>query len=316
MEAQIYFLQYIKKILAPNVSLVDELAEILAMSNDSIYRRLRGETALSLEETFKIAAHYHISIDSLFKISSSEKFTYFSYKPIHTEQDLLKYLQMIEEDISIIAQHKGQMIYAATDLPIFYNFAYPELAAFKLYAWKRYAQVNNQKPDLFTFDKLDADWWKLCQNIYKLYQNISSVEIWTNQTIDSTIQQINYYNDLALFENPTDAKKLVEQLIILIEHIKQKTFLNHQPFSLYQSEVTLDNNCIMTEIQGQKKVYLRHQNLNVLVTKDDIFCEDTSAGLNTIIGKSVLLSGSSERIRHLFFQDILKKCETLHKKIS
>jgi len=315
METQVFFLQYIKKIIPPTISLVDELSDILAMSNDSVYRRLRGETALSLEEALKIATHYQLSIDSLFRLSSPH-FTYFLYKPLHTQLHLLEYLQMIATDLSAIAKLKGRIIYAATDLPIFYNFAYPELAAFKLYAWKRYAEMDSLSSTLFSLNTLDTTWWETCHSIFTTYQSIDSVEIWTPQTIDSSIQQISYYNDLALFENPTDVKKIVEQLMELMELIKQKTFVSTQGFSLYQSEVALDNNCIMTETEEYKKVYLRHQNLNVLTTQDNTFCEDTAKGLKTIVSKSILLSGSSERIRHLFFQEMLKKCELLYKKIS
>jgi hypothetical protein len=44
------FFDRIRKTIPANVSLVDELAEILDVSRDSAYRRMRGETVLSLDE--------------------------------------------------------------------------------------------------------------------------------------------------------------------------------------------------------------------------------------------------------------------------
>jgi transcriptional regulator with XRE-family HTH domain len=64
------FLDQVRKRLAPNVSFADELAEILNISRDSAYRRMRGETVLSLDEVKKICTHYGVSLDSLLAPSS------------------------------------------------------------------------------------------------------------------------------------------------------------------------------------------------------------------------------------------------------
>ncbi|MDH4296849.1 MAG: hypothetical protein OEV74_11250, partial [Cyclobacteriaceae bacterium] len=44
------FLEQIRKRLRPNVSFADALADALSISRDSAYRRIRGETVLSLDE--------------------------------------------------------------------------------------------------------------------------------------------------------------------------------------------------------------------------------------------------------------------------
>ena len=50
--AQTILMERIKDALPSNMSLVDELADLLQVSNDSAYRRMRGETALSIEIFF------------------------------------------------------------------------------------------------------------------------------------------------------------------------------------------------------------------------------------------------------------------------
>ena len=59
------FIKHLKQAVPANVSLVDDIADLLNISNDSAYRRLRNETELSLDETYKICKHYRISIDSV-----------------------------------------------------------------------------------------------------------------------------------------------------------------------------------------------------------------------------------------------------------
>src|SRR6476620_11210490 len=67
---QSQFLDQIKKRISSNLSFSDELDEILNISRDSVYRRIRGETILSLEEAKILFNHFGVSIDALFSDSS------------------------------------------------------------------------------------------------------------------------------------------------------------------------------------------------------------------------------------------------------
>ena len=67
---QSVFLDQIRQVLPKNLSFPDELAEVLNVSRDSVYRRIRGETVLSLEEVKKLCVHYKISLDALLSPSS------------------------------------------------------------------------------------------------------------------------------------------------------------------------------------------------------------------------------------------------------
>ena len=66
---QIFF-QHIKSNLAAHLSLVDEVADLLNISNDSAYRRIRGEKPLTFEEMSKLCVHYKISLDQLFHLNN------------------------------------------------------------------------------------------------------------------------------------------------------------------------------------------------------------------------------------------------------
>ena len=68
--AQQVFFQHIKTSLATHLSLVDEVADLLNISNDSAYRRIRGEKPLSFDEIKTLCAHYRVSLDQLFHLSN------------------------------------------------------------------------------------------------------------------------------------------------------------------------------------------------------------------------------------------------------
>ena len=70
---QIFF-QHIKSNLATHLSLVDEVADLLNISNDSAYRRIRGEKPFLLKKSKSLCAHYRISLDQLFHLNNDSFF--------------------------------------------------------------------------------------------------------------------------------------------------------------------------------------------------------------------------------------------------
>src|SRR6188768_941277 len=66
----------IKSLLPNNISFVDAIADLLEISPDSAYRRIRGEKSISFEEIQKLSRHFHISLDTMLKIDSKSTVFY------------------------------------------------------------------------------------------------------------------------------------------------------------------------------------------------------------------------------------------------
>ena len=64
-DIQSSFLASVRSRVPFNLSFPDELAELLNISRDSAYRRIREETILSLDEAKILCDRYSVSIDSL-----------------------------------------------------------------------------------------------------------------------------------------------------------------------------------------------------------------------------------------------------------
>ncbi len=60
-----------------NISLVNVLSDLLNISNDAVYRRLRGEKKLNLEELAKICVHFNISFVAL--VGAKRQGLHFAY---------------------------------------------------------------------------------------------------------------------------------------------------------------------------------------------------------------------------------------------
>jgi hypothetical protein len=61
------FFHQLKWLLPAHLSLVDAVAELLHLSNDSAYRRNRSETPLTVDETMLLASHFGLSPDQFAK---------------------------------------------------------------------------------------------------------------------------------------------------------------------------------------------------------------------------------------------------------
>ena len=68
--AQQLFFQHIKGKLPPHLSIVDEVAELLNISNDSAYRRIRADKPISFEELQKLCVHYKVSLDQFLNLQN------------------------------------------------------------------------------------------------------------------------------------------------------------------------------------------------------------------------------------------------------
>jgi plasmid maintenance system antidote protein VapI len=68
--AQQAFFQHVKGKIPPHISMVDEIAELLNISNDSAYRRIRADKPISFEELQKLCVHYKVSLDQFLNLQS------------------------------------------------------------------------------------------------------------------------------------------------------------------------------------------------------------------------------------------------------
>ena len=74
------FFKQIKTQTDGKISMVDEIADLLHISNDSAYRRIRGETSLTFQEIGLLSNKYGISVDRLAMGHSNQ--VAFRYKPL------------------------------------------------------------------------------------------------------------------------------------------------------------------------------------------------------------------------------------------
>lgn len=316
------FFQHIKSNLPAHISLVDEVADLLNISNDSAYRRIRSEKSLDLNEIEKLCTHFKISVDQIFSLESDV--TLFTDKAITSHQvDFEEYLQSIIDQLQFINSFdERKMYYTAKDVPVFHYFNYPEITAFKFYFWRRtilsYPEISKQK---FVLDDLNESLHQKGKKILDLYNNMSSVELWNVESINSTVRQIEYSRESKFFADPMDVVRIYERLENLVDHIEEqaqigcKFHLGSSPtdksptYELFFNEVFLGDNSILGVMGDAKIVFINHSVLNFLTTRDSRFCDYIHHSIENLMRRSTLISSVGERERNRFF-------DALHRKLA
>ena len=326
-DMQSNFISWVKQKADQNHSFVDDLAELLNVSKDSAYRRVRGETLLTFNEISKISAHYKVSLDSFLNLATSA--VVFNTRQIGRDFSFTDYLKSIEAHLRLVASSpQNRLIWTAKDVPILHYFQSPELTRFKLFFWqKTILNTTFQEEEKYDPGSVDQEMITIAKSIWNIYCKISSWEIWSDETLNITLRQIEYYYECNLISKEV-ALNLTNEFIDIIKHLKKlasigrkypiggEDYPDNGAYHLYCNEIAIGDNTIFFQIGEQKVVFITYNMLNILSTMDDDFCSQTDIYLQNIIQKSTPLSISSEKERNKFFRSMETKISQMHDRIS
>jgi hypothetical protein len=256
-------------------------------------------------------------------------FRYTNPEPV--SDSFLEYLTKMHEDLVKISLHKEpRIVYAAEDIPVFFHYGFDEISSFKIFYWlKSIINTPELASEKYNPSMIDPAILEVSKKIFKLYTQIPSLEIWTGNTVMSTVKQIEYYWESGMFLTIEDALKVCASLkneIVSIQRMAEysrkgdvQTSVNEaypKNYELYFSDVEITNNCVLVEMNPLKAVYLGHFSFYTMSTVNEAYCVRTQQWMNTIIKKSTLISGVSEKHRNRFFMKIFKSIEDLEQKIQ
>lgn len=325
-DTQIAFFSWLKE--SRGESLADKLVEVLDVSKDSAYRRLRGDTLLTFNEISKISQHFRISLDSYFQTNITS--VTFQNRHITSDFSFRSYLHSILDNLKMIRKAKNHsLIFLAKDIPIFHYFQFPALSSFKIFFWLRTIIQDPEYMDKpYAGEVISDDLSQLATTIWHHYMNIDSVEIWSEETIHVTIRQINYYLESHVISAQV-AMPIVEELLKMISHLRKEAEVGKKlaitgtpnpeingDFSLYYNEVEIGDNTIFFEMEDKCMVFKTYNMLNTLQTSDANFCAATKKHIDQIINNSHVISKSGEKERARCFNYMNGRAQMLKKKLS
>lgn len=307
---------FIKNTLPAHISLVDAIADLLDISYDSVYRRIRGEKPITLNELKILCEHFHVSLDQVLQLKNES--VVFNAPEINgSDPDFTQYLKGVLAQIKYFNSFgKSEMLYLCKDAPVFYFYLFPEIGAFKTFCWLKtllnYPQYHNK---LFSFEEFPFEECnRIGQQILKEYSILNSTELWNFETLNSTINQLEYYREAGLFKSEKDFIIVIDSFNKMLDHLQEQakcgmkympevTTANHKAtFKFYINEVLLGNNTIICNLDDLQLSIITYNALNYLITRDARFGEKLATGFNTLLSRATLISSTGEKERNKFFR--------------
>jgi hypothetical protein len=318
--SQVLFFRHIKSILPDHISFVDEIAELLGISNDSAYRRIRGEKHISMDEMHKLAGHFKISIDQFLHLESGS-YIFSGELGAAGEPVFENWMANVLKHLTFISSftHK-HLYYLAKDVPIMDQFMVPDLLAFKSYLWRRsILQYEQLKGTKFSLKDASAEHLEMGRKIEAVYLKIPTTEIWNVESINSTIRQIEFYREANMFADVEDIKKVYQALLTLINHLELqaeaglKFRVGEAPgqgaaaFNLFWNDLVTADNTLVIELDLKKITFLNHSVLHFISTTDIKFNSFIHGNMQNLIKRSTQLSKVGEKDRYRFFNSLRDK---------
>jgi len=324
-ELQQQFFNHLKSILPPHISMVDELTELLDLSYDSVYRRIRGEKPLDLNELRQICDRYHISLDQVLKLQNDS--VVFHASAINTPFFLFNdYLKGMLQQLKYLNSFKErQMLYLCKDLPIWQFYLFPELAIFKTFFWIK-TLLNQPEYTHKSFSLTENNFeecLELGRQINKEYNELPCIELWNKESINSTLSQIEFYRDAGLFKTRNDLEIVVDSFEKTMDHLELQaekgvkfmpgsTDVSYRaPLQLYINEVVIGSNTILARIDSGKIAFIPYNVFSYLVTKDVRFNESAFQAFENLVSRSTLISATGEKERNKIFQLLRERIRNL-----
>jgi len=324
-ELQQQLFTYLKENIPQHISLVDALCDLLDLSSDSVYRRIRGEKPISLAELKRICEHYHLSIDKLLQLENDT--VLFDAPGMNgTPGTFVDYMKGMLRQFKYFNSFKTREIhYLCKDSTIWNFFLFPELAAFKTFFWSK--TINNQA-DLhnksFSFEEFPfTDCFELGQQVLREYNQIPCVELWNLESMHSTINQIAYYKDAGNFKSTKDFEAVLRSFHQTIAHLQLQAEkgVKFMPgdsdvsykatIQFYVNELILGNNTMAMKLDGNPLTMVTYSVFHYLFTKDPRFFTKVMSSFDSLLGRSTLISKTGEKDRNRFFNAMRQKVNSL-----
>lgn len=310
-------------------SLGNVVGDVLSISPDAVYRRYRGETQLTIFELEKLCKHFEISLDNLFELNKNT--VLFDFAPLEEyEFSMASYLENILSGLKLIkAQKNPNLIITVSNIPLLQLLNFPHLVRFKLYFWaKTHLQLEEFKGKPFGYEKFNEETFAIGQEVLRIYNTIPSKEIYDATFLRGFVREVYYYFHAQHFTDPNYALYILELLERFVDHLqaqaevgKKFTFGNEPPangneFEMYHNETMNGNGATLYKTDDFKGLYITHNLLNYLHTKDKVYYEDSLNVMNKQMANSSMISAVNEKERNSYFFQVKTMINNIKKKME
>lgn len=303
---------------------VDDIAQTLSLSKPAVYKRINGTTSLSIGDLAQLMKAYDISFDSLIH---TDKLTVDFTFPKHGNQikSFLDFLQPIKSFVSKLSQIPEVEIWHATsELHLFYYFLDKDLTNFKMFLHaKTLWNLKGYENIKFSIDNFSGSNMiqHEVQEILSLYFVTPNIELWNENIITNTLNQIKYFLISGYFEIPEEALYLCERMRWLILHLRnmaetgkkllpgKSTAAANGNYLLFHNELSYTNNLMLILSPYDNYIFTTYNNPNFMISENAELIDYTKNWFGRVRRLSQPISLDAQQSRMLLFNQIEKKID-------
>lgn len=331
LKIQEELLNNIKDKVGESGNWVDMIAETLSLSKPAVYKRLNGSTSLSIYDLAALMKRFDLSFDELIH---TDKLTVDFHLPTsgETVKSFIDFLSPIKDFVLTLASLPEIHIWHATsELHLFYYFLDKDLTNFKMFLHAKtlwnIEGYENQKFSLTDFPgkHLIAE---ETDQILSHYFRAPNIELWNENIMTNTLNQIKYFLISGYFEKPEEALVLCEKMRTLIRHLLKmaeqgKKFYpgkevtaDSGKYELYHNELSYTNNIMLINSPNHDQVFTTYNNPNFMLSSNEKLIDYTKEWFTRVKRLSQPVSLDAQQSRMLLFNQIEKKIDLAVKEIT
>lgn len=304
----------IQEKLGADVAMVKVLEKVLNQRAATIYKKIRGEISLSLEECKILLSHFNIPSQVVFQETPVSLSGFRHATSDDSDLNALTFLQGIQKALAMLSKlPEIEIWYASNEIPLFYYLLYPELTAFKLYVWnKTNWQYQHQygtgqirfSPEVIYSSYPEID--KIRQQLSALYFSCPATEFWPKHLLEHTLNQIqvSHHTGELSFQLKNKILEQVTEMLGFMQDmaISGKRKDGQTNFDLYLNDIAYTSNTILIRSEQQAcQLFTVLDNPNHISTSDDTIVLKVEKWLERIRLNAVRISMEGERFRNGLF---------------
>ncbi|MDR0866374.1 MAG: hypothetical protein LBO74_15805 [Candidatus Symbiothrix sp.] len=297
-------LNYIPK----NIKAVSYLMDLLGLSRESVYRRMRGEIPFSLDELAKLSIALNFSIDEIIGGARKRERVFFDLSSIESTDSVKSFYSMLEKFANhidgVFISDTMETIMAMNRFHPTFLTSFDNLFRFTYYKWlhqnhevslKQYFSDIVISPELNALkDSIRLSLEKVCNSILILDPNVFL----------SLTKDIQYYHQRKLINDDEliILKKELCHLIDSYERIaKTGVFNTNIRIYLYLSPLFINTNMGYTCLENTSQSIFWLFTINPVIVSNRDICELQKRWLNSMKRQSICITQSNEIMQAEFF---------------
>jgi len=308
------FLERLSSRFTSRSELVREVSAVLHLGRDAVYRRLRGDTALTADEMMLLAEVFKLRM----QIGGKQRRRVPTLRypdgrhSTRDEFDHFIYLQLRLDEMQKLTGVSFD--HAAPELPMYYQLSMPVLRSFKIFMYGITSWNLKKWEGLdFTPELISEPLHGIVeQTIYSQY-DLPARELWSIGILDVTLRQVNYMAQVGRFASRDHLYQIYEELLLIIDHLESmvdsgKRFpLGSGPtaespdFRVYHNELCSTNEVVLVKSSTTTHLFTTLMPPNYIASAHPALCAEVQLWFDKLVAHGNVLHFEASKYAAQYF---------------